>query len=91
MKGKLNIHDFYCTQCGKKTLPVPRKLGQLREAGHLKKLFCCYCGKENNCVEVNPMSSKYTYEDFLFEFDNGNFNEDGTRKMKYGIFKSHLA
>lgn len=82
------LSEFYCTKCGNKGIPIMRKKGQEREAGHLKKLFCLKCQEETNHVECKPFSH-YEYEDFLFEFENGNFTETGVRKMKYREFK-HL-
>ncbi len=73
-------HDFYCTQCGKKGIPVCRTTRKTREAGHLKKLFCMTCNTETNHVEC-VSGTKYSLEDFLSEFESGNFNDDGTRKM----------
>ena len=73
------LSDFYCTECGNKSLPVWRKKSSAREAGHLKKLYCIYCGKETNQVEISPKSG-YTKEDFDFEFNHSNF-ENGQRKM----------
>lgn len=63
---------FYCTYCGKESFPIIRKKGQLREPGHLKKLFCIHCKKETNQAEVYPKGT-YTYEDFLKEFSLGRF------------------
>ena len=80
--------DFYCTKCGKKGIPVQRKMGQEREPGHLKKLYCLYCGKNVNMVEIKPFSTIYTYDDFLDEFECNNFNKDGTRKMSIGEFNT---
>ena len=37
------VHEFYCTQCGERGIPVHRKYGQFREVGHLKKLYCKAC------------------------------------------------
>lgn len=82
--------DFYCTQCGNKNINVWRNKGKEREAGHLKKLYCFTCGKEVNNVEIKPNASKYTFEDFCVEFEYGNFNEDGTRKIKYGELRSKI-
>ena len=31
--------EFYCTKCGKRGFDIPRKRGQEREAGHLKRLW----------------------------------------------------
>lgn len=81
--------EFYCTQCGSKGIPVLRKRGQEREAGHLKNLFCLTCGKEQNHVECKPYT-RYTHEDFLIEFENGNFDKNGKRIKTYGELRDEL-
>lgn len=76
---KSKIHDFYCTQCGTKGIPIDRAK-HIRESGHLKYLFCLSCGCITNhaeCVE----GSKYDYEAFLLEFNLGNFDENGKRVL----------
>ena len=78
--------DFYCTQCGNRGIPVQRKKGQEREAGHLKKLYCLRCKETVNHVEVKSYT-KYDYDDFKTEYEYGNFNEDGQRKRTYGQLK----
>lgn len=78
------LSDFYCTKCGHKGLPIIRKAGKEKEPGHLKKLFCLYCQDEENMVEIKS-SGKYTLEDFLFEYNNGNF-VDGKRVKPYKQF-----
>ena len=70
--------EFYCVKCGKKGLPCFRNKGQKREKGHLKKLYCIYCGYETNHAEVQP-DARYTYDDFKLEFDYGNFDKEGNR------------
>lgn len=69
--------DFFCTQCGERGIPVPRKKGDQREAGHLKKMYCLKCQKKTNHAEVRPFGS-YNYEDFKEEFELGRF-VDGKR------------
>lgn len=69
---------FYCTKCGKEGIPIARKKGQERKSGHLKKLYCLFCGEEVNHVEIK-MYGDYTYEDFLEEFQSGRF-KDGNRE-----------
>ena len=77
MPSKVTLSDFYCTKCGKKGIPIARKIGSQREAGHLKKLYCMFCKEENNHVEIRPFGN-YTYEDFQMEFELGRF-KDGLR------------
>lgn len=83
-----NFSDFYCTKCGHKGIPIIRKSGKAKEPGHLKKLFCLYCNSEENMVEIKQKGS-YTLEDFLLEFQNGNF-ENGQRKMPYKQFLAEM-
>lgn len=71
-------HDFYCTSCGRKGIPICRDKGKGRERGHLKKLFCIYCGREVNHVEVIE-GSKYDKSTFMDEYRSGNFDREGNR------------
>lgn len=83
-----SLSDFYCTKCGHKGIPIIRKPGKDKEPGHLKKLFCLYCNSEENMVEIKQKGS-YTLEDFLIEFQNGNF-ENGERKFPYKLFLAEM-
>ena len=76
---KMTQSRFFCTRCGREGLPLMRKQGQQREAGHLKKLYCIYCGKEVNHAEVREIGG-YTEEDFRREFEMGRFTEEGQRE-----------
>ena len=82
--------NFYCTQCGNKGVPIWRRAGAEREAGHLKRLFCLNCNKETNHVECRQGNAKYTYEDFLIEFEHNNFDTDGNRVMSYGELRKAI-
>ena len=88
MGGKFTVdNEFYCTQCGKRGFSIPRKVGKEREAGHLKKMYCLNCHKEQNFVECKPFT-KYDKEDFIVEFEYGNFNTNGKRIKTYGQLRS---
>ena len=81
--------EFYCTSCGRKGIPILRRIGKEKEPGHLKKLFCIYCNKEVNHVEIRQ-NGKYTYNDFSLEYNWGNFTKEGERKLPYKQFESEL-
>ena len=81
--------DFYCTRCGSLGIPIARKAGRGREAGHLKKLYCCKCKTETNHVECKS-NTHYSYCDFLIEYKYGNFDVDGNRKEPYPQFRNKL-
>ena len=70
------ISDLYCTCCGVKGIPVPRKSSKQRESGHLKKIYCLKCKAETNHVEVRAFD--YDKEDFIKDFNEGKFKEANT-------------
>ena len=82
---KISLSDFYCTQCGNKGIPIIRNAGKAKEPGHLKKIFCLYCQKEVNMVEVRSIG-KYHLENFWIEYENHNFDENGNRKEPWKQF-----
>lgn len=63
---------FFCTSCGKEGIPIARFAEQQREPGHLKRLYCLYCKKEVNHVEIRPFGS-YLLENFKEEYNLGRF------------------
>ena len=67
-----SLSNFFCTECGHKGIDIMRPSSQQREPGHLKKLYCIYCRKEVNHVEVREIGG-YTEEDFKQEFELGRF------------------
>lgn len=71
------LSSFYCTQCGNEGIPIIRAKSA-RELGHLKLLYCTHCRNTTNHVEIRPFA-QYTYEDFLKEFNNHNFDKNGQR------------
>ena len=85
-KNNLIMSEFYCCLCGAHGIPVWRKRGAEREAGHLKKLYCLKCGKETNHCEIKPFT-KYELSDFQNEFEYGNFDEEGNRIKPYNVLK----
>lgn len=76
--AKASVSKCYCVKCGAE-FPILRTNKRIREPGHLKKLFCLNCQEETNHVEVRGFGT-YTYEDFIIEFNNGNFDENGKRR-----------
>lgn len=81
MRNRPLMSDFYCTQCGKYVMTLPRPLCHQRAGGHLKNLYCPHCRVENNTVEV-PEKGQYTKQKFLEEFEAGVFTPEGLRKTR---------
>lgn len=92
MSGRINfsISEFYCCKCGNKGISLPRREGQNREAGHLKKLYCIKCQEEQNHVEIREHSGDYTLKDFQLEKKYNNFDENGQRIIPYRILRGQI-
>ena len=63
-------HEFYCTCCGRRGIPIPRSEAAQRGKGHLKKLYCIYCKKEVNHYECY---SEQDIAKFQMKFERGDF------------------
>ena len=72
--------EFYCTCCGRKGIPIPRKKGSEREAGHLKKLYCIYCKEEVNHIECRTPEE---VEEFKENFENGVYKDEAKESLDY--------
>ena len=72
------VHDFYCTCCGRKGIPVGKDRGVISEKGNLRKIICQYCNREVNHAEVVE-NSQYDRIAFFDEFNSGNFDRNGDR------------
>ena len=77
--GKIDIHDFYCLNCGKKALSCVRPQSHRREQFHRKKLYCPHCQLTLNCVEV-----KNDVEAFEFKqaFEAGEFKSEAEQSVE---------
>lgn len=48
--GKVVISNLMCPVC-EHIMPIPRHVGCQRKDGHIKDMFCPYCGKKRKFVE----------------------------------------
>jgi len=67
------IHDFYCMNCGKKAMMLPRKRGHLHKSAHRKKLYCIWCKCEVNHMEIRNAEEE---AEFLENFKNGVYKDE---------------
>lgn len=77
--AKIEIHDFYCLNCGNH-IPIPRKTNKMREKFHRKKLYCPFCRLKINMVEIRNFEEK---EQFLEDFRNGVFEDEKKESLDY--------
>ena len=73
MTRNFTVSDFYCTQCGNKGMPIPRKMAKERNSGHLKKLYCIYCKEDVNHIEIRSFdhNKEELLEKLMAEIKNG--------------------
>lgn len=80
--GKANYlkSDFYCIQCGNKSLPLARKKSLQKEKFHRKKLYCYHCKEECNHIECKTDDEVV---EFLENFNNGLYQEEAEESVSY--------
>ena len=57
------LHDFYCLDCGKKNLTIPRGTNKLHKKFHRKKLYCRNCKCFVNHIECRDDFEVWEFED----------------------------
>ena len=65
-KKRSTISNFICPECGLE-FPIPRKIGQQREKGHIKDLYCPICNKIQKFTEYTYKQSYKTLEGEIIE------------------------
>ena len=90
--AKYVTHDFYCIHCGNKGLPISRKVGQLREKGHYKNLYCIHCKDYTRHLEIyNDFEEKEFKENFIKgEYINDATNDKASCGMS-SVWKNFLG
>ena len=73
-------HDFYCINCGGKAMTLMRKMGSQREKFHRKRLYCPWCGKEINCVEIRNLDEK---DEFEMSYERGDFINEAKESLDF--------
>jgi len=60
-KRQFTVSDFICPVCGN-TIPLPRKKSSQRKDGHIKDIWCPYCGKVQKFAEIKDTQSIRTLD-----------------------------
>jgi hypothetical protein len=77
---KMELHNFYCLNCGNRGISLMRKQGYQHEQFHRKKLYCPTCRKEVNHIECKTMED---VEEFLENFKNGVYKDEAEESLAY--------
>ena len=73
-------HDFYCLNCGKKTIPLSRNYGFKHAKGHRKRLYCPWCKQECNAIEITNLDEK---EEFVRKFAEGAYKDEAKESCAF--------
>lgn len=77
---KTVMHDFYCLKCGRKGLPVHRRIGHQHAKFHRKKLYCFYCQEEINHMECRTQAE---IDEFKAAFERGEFIDEAEESISF--------
>lgn len=82
-----DIHDFYCLNCGRRNLPLARSRSLQHKGGHRKNLYCIYCKKEVNHIEIRTQQEK---DEFLENFNKGLYKEEAEESIRFNEQKGRM-
>ena len=72
------VHDFYCINCGRRGIPLPRKIGHQHGKYHRKSLYCPYCKMTLNHIEVRTEDERI---EFLENFEKGLYKDEAEESI----------
>lgn len=73
-------HDFYCMNCGRKGIPLSRRVSLQHGKFHRKKLYCIYCKEEVNHIECKTYEEVQIFKD---AFEREEFKEEAEESLSY--------
>lgn len=76
----LEMHTFYCINCGKPGIPIWRKKAHIKEPYHRKILYCTNCRQKLNHIEIRTEEEA---EQFKADFASGNYKEEAEAAIAY--------
>lgn len=78
MAGNLVTHRFFCVNCGKEGIPMPRKRGHQHGKLHRKKCFCLTC---KQCINHVECKDDEDVAEFKRAFEAGEYIEEAKESM----------
>ena len=72
--------DFYCINCGNKSIPLARAGNKRKGKGHRKNMYCPNCRHTVNHIECRNI---YEVQEFLEDFKNGVYKDEARAELEY--------
>lgn len=76
----MELHSFYCINCGKKTYELMRPIGHKYNKHHRKVLYCPWC--KNICNSIECRNEAEIYE-FREAFNDGKYINEAIESTNY--------
>lgn len=77
---KMELHSFYCINCGEKVYELMRAVSHQYEKHHRKALYCWHCKQTLNCIECRNENEVYEFKE---AFANGEYKEEMEESVKF--------
>lgn len=75
-------HDFYCINCGGKSIPLARAMSNQKGKFHRKLLYCYHCGHTVNHIECrNDEERQQFYNDFM----DGKYLKEAAEELQFEL------
>lgn len=79
-KAKMELHSFYCMNCGEKAFELMRPKGHKYSKHHRKALYCPWCHETVNCIECKNDTDIY---DFKKAFEAGEYVDEAKESIVF--------
>lgn len=91
---KFELHDFYCINCGERTMTLPRNVAKKKEKFHRKKLYCPTCK-----ITINQIECRNEWEawEFKRDFEEGVYKDECEQEKSLlnggstGVGEEHIS
>lgn len=74
------MHDFYCINCGEKSIPLMRGTNKKAAKNHRKNMYCYHCKHTVNHIEC---CTREEAEQFKQDFEKGLFKDEAAQELIY--------
>ncbi len=73
-------HKFFCINCGRESIPLPRRESHKHKSMHRKDLYCPWCKHTVNHIECSTIEEE---EEFKRNFIEGVYKDEADQSLAY--------
>ena len=83
----MELHSFYCMNCGEKTYELMRPKSHKYGKHHRKALYCPHCRQTLNCIECRNDAEVFEFKE---AFNAGEYVEEAAESINHTSIKNKL-